>query len=335
MISGLGNDSTSTGESTFHCENILIKKAAKKSHCGNIKLKEKRKKEKKIRKNLFFFFSFSFFLIFSPMVSAETASSIRSFGDSLYQEKDYYRAITEYKRFLYLYPNHPQRNDVQFHIGFSYLKGEKWDAAIPYFQKLETPEAFFTLGQTYFEAKRYTLAIDAWNQFLEQYPKSYLTEWVRYQLGWAYFFQEKLQPSSQVFSQIKNLSLKDKAQKLSREIISWNEKPYRSPFLAGTLSAILPGLGQWYDGRFWDGLSALLVNGMFAYGIYATFRDEHYPSAGILIFLGSGFYGGNIFSAVSSAHKFNQNIRESSWSKLKNQYGIEVDWTGTQLKFSF
>ncbi|MBI3019042.1 MAG: tetratricopeptide repeat protein [Deltaproteobacteria bacterium] len=263
------------------------------------------------------------------------------FGNSLYKEEDYYRAITEYKRFLHFFPHHPKATQVTFQIGFSYLKGKKWDAALPYFQKLSLSqthvkeEASFAIAQTYFLSENRSSAIKEWSQFLEIFPKSSWADPSFYQKGWAYFLQEKNKEAQQELSQIKNTKLKMKAELLSQEINHWDTLPTRSPFLAGLFSAILPGSGQWVDGRFWDGAAALTINGMFAYGIYATLDKEYYVPAGILIFFGAGFYGANIFSAVSSAHKFNRAVKDNQWQRLKAKYGLDIDWNGYSLTVRF
>ncbi len=284
----------------------------------------------------------TFFFTAELLQAAESPEEILRFGNSLYEEEDYYRAITEYKRFLYFYPTHPKANAVNFQIGFSYLKGKKWDAALPTFQKLSSlfktnigQEASFMVAQTYFLSENMSSAIKEWDQFLESFPKSSWTTPGFYQKGWAYFLKEKNKEAQAELSKIKNTKLKMKAKLLSEEISHWKSLPHRSPFLAGTLSALLPGLGQWYDGRFWDGAAALTINGMFAYGIYATLDKKYYVPAGILIFFGTGFYGANIFSAVSSAHKFNRTIKENQWQRLKSKYSLEFDWNGSSLTVRF
>ena len=294
---------------------------------------------------LSYLFLSSFF--FTASLAVESPEEILRFGNSLYKEEDYYRAITEYKRFLHFYPTHPKAKAVTFQIGFSYLKGKKWDAALPIFQKLssippETPldtslgeEAHFMTAQTYFLWGNLSSAIQEWNQFLDSYPKSALKSAATYQKSWSYFLQEKNEEAQKELSRIEDAKLKIKAAPFSQEISRWDALPYRSPFLAGLFSAILPGSGQWYDGRFWDGAAALVINGMFAYGIYATLDKHYYTPAGILIFIGSGFYGGNIFSAVSSAHKFNRNAKETQWQILKTKYSLDVEWTGSALTLRF
>ena len=83
--------------------------------------------------------------------------------------------------------------------------------------------------------------------------------------------------------------------------------PLKSPALAGTLSAFLPGAGQLYDGTWQAGAMAFVLNALF---LSATLELEDkglHRSAlvGGLIF--SITYVGNIFNAAESARVYNQN----------------------------
>ncbi|MBI4040749.1 MAG: hypothetical protein HY390_02660 [Deltaproteobacteria bacterium] len=264
--------------------------------------------------------------------SASLQNELLGFAQTLYQEQDYYRAISEFKRFLFLYPKDARAPAATFSIGYSYLKGEKWLAAQPYFEKLIHSyssqkigqEAKFSLGQLYFLSKQYEYALEEWAHHPFQYP-------ALYQRAWVFFLQHKQDAALEALDALKTSSYQPIGQAFSNEIKKWKELPFKSPWLAGGLSAILPGAGQWYTGHYWDGISALAVNSAFAYGIYATIRHQYYVAFGILTLVGSGFYGGNIFSAIASAHKFNRNVQETHQANLIQKYGLTVDWTGSSL----
>ncbi len=166
---------------------------------------------------------------------------------------------------------------------------------------------------------------------MKQFPKSKFVDAARYQKAWTYFLKEDLINAKAGLNETHS----ERAKSLLSELDRWDGLPHRSPFLAGLMSAALPGLGQWYDGRFWDGAAALVVNGMFGYGLYRTWKNEYYPTFGILAFIASGFYGGNIFSAVSSAHKYNKNVKESEWMRLQKKYGLNMEWNGQSLILHF
>jgi len=86
------------------------------------------------------------------------------------------------------------------------------------------------------------------------------------------------------------------------------EPPYKSPALAGTLSAIIPGSGKIYVGEWGDGITSLLATGLLAFLAYDNFRADHTTRAWIFTGLGAFFYAGNIYGSIASAQIFNARI---------------------------
>jgi TM2 domain-containing membrane protein YozV len=92
--------------------------------------------------------------------------------------------------------------------------------------------------------------------------------------------------------------------------------PHRSPWLAGAL-AIVPGAGHVYLGQPLIGLAALLWNGLFGFALYDAI---HHQMVGLSLVLGvfeSLWYFGNIFGAVSGAHKFNRDVELNALEQLR------------------
>ena len=81
-----------------------------------------------------------FGLALASVCGAQAPESVREFGDHLFRQGDYYRAITEYERFVFLAPEPSAAAEVRLRIGEAYYFGEKWDAAARIFRALETPE---------------------------------------------------------------------------------------------------------------------------------------------------------------------------------------------------
>jgi len=280
-------------------------------------------------------------LIALPLFAKDSPKDIRQFGDHLFKGEDYYRAITEYKRFLYFHPKHSRANETKLLVGLSYLKGEKWQPALKYFEGLTNhdnryaDEAQFLMGQTHLDSKKYKNAIMEWQNFLHRYQKSPLKNAATYQTAWAHFLIENMDDAQSSFLTLHNKLFNSHSTSMIQEINTWDALPSRSPTLAGIMSAILPGSGQVYTGRAWDGVSAFFINAAFAYGIYETIDREHYVAAGILAIVASGFYGGNILGAVSNAHKFNRRTKDSKFEELKTKHGLKVEWGPSGLKLNF
>jgi hypothetical protein len=86
------------------------------------------------------------------------------------------------------------------------------------------------------------------------------------------------------------------------------EPPYKSPTLAGVLSAVIPGSGKMYVGEWGDGITAFVVTSLFAFLAHDNFRADHNTRAWIFTGLGTFFYAGNIYGSIASAQIFNAKV---------------------------
>lgn len=72
------------------------------------------------------------------------------------------------------------------------------------------------------------------------------------------------------------------------------------PLKAAILSAIIPGAGKFYSGRFLDGISSLLINSLTAYLAYDNFKAGHRFGGASFSILSLFFYSGNIYGSALS-----------------------------------
>jgi TM2 domain-containing membrane protein YozV len=112
-------------------------------------------------------------------------------------------------------------------------------------------------------------------------------------------------------------------------------KPY-SPALAGIYSALVPGLGQVYLGRYSEALSAFSLTGVFAglsiYNVYLEKNykpraDRNYWAASFFGALAGIFYFSNIYNAVNMAQQMNrfyQHQMMDRYSKKIYRYQLEI-----------
>lgn len=86
---------------------------------------------------------------------------------------------------------------------------------------------------------------------------------------------------------------------------------FRSPAAAMALSTVMPGAGQVYAGRFWDGFFSSLQCLAFGTFAFLDFRREGARSARgwTLDLLGAGFYAGNVAGAGDAARLYNRRGR--------------------------
>lgn len=277
-----------------------------------------------------------FILLTAPSVlhaQEQSAEKMLSFADHLYDNGDYYRAITEYERFIFFYPGHVLSKQAKFQIGMCYLKGEKFSQAVQRFRALsnEYPgdeigrKALFMLAESYYQKKDYSLAIDVLLRFLDTYPQDSQADAARIKLGWAYLRKGDWRQAQDAFQGLPQDSpLHMQAEGLSKETGRYPDIPKKSPYLAGGLSAVLPGAGQLYVGRPMDAAASFLLNGLFIWATVDAFKKDNNVTGGILLFFESGWYLGNVYNAVSSAHKYNKKAEQDFLDGLQGQYGLSL-----------
>ena len=64
--------------------------------------------------------------------------------------------------------------------------------------------------------------------------------------------------------------------------------------------------------------------GALIYAAYDSFDDDNNALGGLLAFVGFGFYAGNIYGGVNSAHKYNRSKTSSFIDKLKVQHKLNL-----------
>lgn len=262
------------------------------------------------------------------------ADRLLGFADSLFGEGDYYRAITEYKRFLFHYPAEKRAETALFRIAESCFKARRWQEAIDavgtFMEKYPAGrlihEAHILKGLCERNLKRYEDALRSFDRVLETTAASDdARQRALYESALVHVDREDWDRAKESFSKIPDGStLHPSALRFSSGLSRIHELPQKSPAAAGTLAAIIPGSGHVYAERYRDGLVAFLLNGAFILAAVEFFRNDHDIAGGIAAFFEAGFYAGNIYSAVSSAHKFNRREREEYLRKLKDESPLSL-----------
>lgn len=84
---------------------------------------------------------------------------------------------------------------------------------------------------------------------------------------------------------------------------------FKSPFLAGSFSAVVPGSGKFYTKNWTDGIISFLFVATNTWQAYRGFSKDGIRSGYGWVFTGlsSSFYIGNIFGSVKAARRYNRN----------------------------
>lgn len=116
---------------------------------------------------------------------------------------------------------------------------------------------------------------------------------------------------SKAYKQAKSFAETQQELANNKEILRINDfalqQKHKSPWVAGSLSAVVPGLGKVYTGNYVDALMSFIFVGGNAYQAYRGFEKNGKKSAFGWIFgsIATGFYIGNIFGSAKAAIRFN------------------------------
>jgi TM2 domain-containing membrane protein YozV len=239
----------------------------------------------------------------------------------LYDEENYFDAVTEFKRLLFFYDGDIYRYESNLLTGLSYKNGSKFPEAIQHLTLAELnskniDEVFIArleiikvniLRRT--TARAFTLLDSLQNdsRFINKIDE------INYWRGWAYIFSDDWRNASLSFSAIQ------KDHELSLLCDSVANDLY-SPQLAKILS-LVPGAGQFYTGEYVSGVISIGWNVLWGYLTINAFMEDRVLD-GLLI--GSlvwwRFYFGNIQNAEGFAIENNLELTNSALRYLQDDY---------------
>ena len=181
----------------------------------------------------------------------------------------------------------------------------------------ENPKTILEVGNTWFGLKNYENSIKQYEKILNQEKKdSILIDEANMLKGISYAKQfqwndaksalvKVSQNGSYARNSTKNLLLIDKA----------NTQKFKSPFVAGVLG-IIPGGGYLYASHKQTALSSFVINSLFAYGAYTSYKTENFGIGILSTVIGLAFYIGNIQGSVKSAKRYNQAQKENISNRI-------------------
>ena len=261
-----------------------------------------------------------------PLFSAD---NILTFAEQLMREGEYFRAITEYQRFLFHYPEDTRQALVHFRIGLAFYRGQSYDEALTTFRDVaeryaNTPYgnlAWLWQGEVFVRQAHYSTAEKVYTSIIQRFPGDNLGQYARYRRGWTLLYRQQWADAAQEFRQIPPMhDLAPFAQRLAEEVVDGRQLPYKSPLLAGLLSGVIPGGGQLYNGRLGDALLSFFLNGLFVFGIVEAVDNHEFAIAGVLSLFEAGWYIGNLYGAINGAYKFNRHATETFLRNLENRF---------------
>ncbi|OGG99250.1 MAG: hypothetical protein A2600_08565 [Candidatus Lambdaproteobacteria bacterium RIFOXYD1_FULL_56_27] len=243
--------------------------------------------------------------LFFPLgpVWAETKGDKEWFdyGQYLYGQKEYFRAISSFKSLEYWHPQSAWVKPARLMTAKSYLAGGEPEAAA------QTLEDWLALHPKDPDGLIY-LGLARLNT-LESAP---------YGLR-----EQEVERAVEAFGQVDPSH--PQAKYVLDFVSDWKQTPKpepKSPGLAGGLSALVPGAGSFYLGRYREGTYAFLLTTLFALGARESYNQGNPELGSLLAGVGLCFYGGNVYLAVNSAYKQNDQAQSDRLMALRRKQGL-------------
>ena len=256
-----------------------------------------------------------------------------SLGDAFMAESDYYRAITEYKKLTFLFPDSDRLSEAFFQIGMAYYQGQDYKSAVKSFAKVRqiyTVDHFNSAA--FYEGLSYSklglpdnaaLSFERSKLFDASHPDA-----ANAQLGLSLNALKKDNVAAcrvELDEFLVNYPEDERVPGIQTSfglLDDYELQPRKSPALAGAMSAVIPGSGQMYAEHYKDGLMAFVVNGLFIAGTVAAVDDENYALATIVGGIGLPFYVGNIYGAANASRKWNLSLSR----KLRDDLALSLNY---------
>jgi len=258
--------------------------------------------------------------------------NILRFAEHLYQEGDYLRAASEFLRYLYYSDSIPTHGDsIYYKIGLCYRLGEDYQKSIHYFQKVIDnysrsdyfDDSHFQIAYSHFLFGKYNKSLSFADKSFSLIKSDAGRLKLQQLTGLNYIYQKKWRKALDYLSSSDD---KVKRDTLSASLLHFAKQgeqlPRKSKFLAGLLSAIIPGTGKMYCHRARDGLVSLLTIGLTSWQAYDGFHKNGRKSVKGWIFgtISVFFYLGNIYGSVVAVNIYNHQLED----KLLRDVGVTL-----------
>lgn len=268
------------------------------------------------------------------------------FAQSFYERGAFNEAIHEFGRFIFFFPYDSRISRANYLMGMAHFKARQYPDAVRVFGALADhereaglkSEAVFMLSRSHARQGMIEQAMVDLHKLIADTTDPDVIDRARYELGWLHVDQGQWETARQSFGQITlERQPRFQMQDLNADLSRHDQIRTKHPVTAGLLS-IIPGGGQMYCGRYQDALAAFLINAGLMLSAWEAFDNELYALGGVISFVEFGFYSGNIYSAVSDAHKFNRDqveaFRNDLYRHRQSPLSIAATASGIRLCLS-
>ncbi|MBF0339616.1 MAG: tetratricopeptide repeat protein [Magnetococcales bacterium] len=276
-----------------------------------------------------------------------TPEAVFAYALELEKNGDHKRAATEFGRYvsggrLQGAESFPRLEEGMFRLAVNLAMANEVDGALRAFSVLGEsfpkseyiPVALLRMGLLYERAGATGEAILRYQRLADMKMDSQLGALSRLRLAWIAMGK----PGEEEIARghlraVTNPRLAEPVRQVLRDLEQLPNLPYKDPWIAGVLTAVLPGAGHLYLDRPEDAGVAFLSNGLLIAGTIQSFSKGISGLGTALGLLELGWYSGTIFSSVSLTHKYNKHLREEQLNRMgallqpeAGALGLEMEW---------
>jgi len=256
-----------------------------------------------------------------PVVDYSSPERVLQFAEYLSHEGDYARAAGEYERYAILAGS--QNDSLLFRIGRCYRLANIPDRARHYFNRIVVSafplaeSAAYEIASSWYDQRDYQRSLD----YISQTHVQHLKDEFRALEVKNHLLLRDFSRARAVAASVPNRTALDDS------ALATVRLRYRSPAVAGLLSAILPGAGKAYSGRWADGAFSLMVVGLSAWQAYDGFRHDGSRSVKGWVYcsLSVGFHLGNVWGSLVAAKQHNRQQEDKLLQGLMSPNVVEHD----------
>lgn len=275
-----------------------------------------------MKKTLFFVLLLAKYFHVSAQQDLYNYDNSRKFGEYLLKSGQFELATKEYERLVFL---NPANDTLKLNLLKAYRFNEKFETGILRTQQLypDTEKLPFPHAVEYSKLLMNNRQWATANAFWDKSDNMPADDKQLFKTSASIFTTDFEKAKS--YLQLINDSTNVLAVNYERIVDEGLYGKRKSPFLAGALSIVIPGVGRVYSGDWKDGLVSLIFTAGMAFQSYRGFNKDGVRSVRGWIYggIGTGFYLGNIYGSVKSAKNKNKkktNLLQHEASTLFNAY---------------
>ncbi len=277
-------------------------------------------------KHWYSYLAVSLIIVFQPYSSSVlgkqmiiTSGMQYEYALELFEAEDYDTAIVEFKRFIHFFPESEYLDQAEYNIAVCLFNKNRYHEAARAFNEIIIKDqdndiiekAVFFQSRSFMKLGNRGYAQIVLQNYLKLVDDINIKDKIYFNLAQIQLSNARqFKPGSLALAKkyLSKISApnanKYKIDEYSDLIFKAEHAPRKNPKAAGFF-AIIPGGGFLYSERYHDALITFILNTGLMYAAWEAWDNDNKALAGVIGFVETGFYTGNIYGSITSAHKYN------------------------------